>query len=76
MANRAAVVCVEGRGGRTVGAEGEEEEVEKEEEEEEGCSGELPSPGSVVVFRRYSCSPASLWAAGGCGGELKHSEGV
>lgn len=44
--------------------------------EEEGCSGELPLPGSVVVFRRYYCSSASLLAAGGCGDELKLSEEV
>lgn len=44
--------------------------------EEEGCSGELPSPGSVVVFRRYYCSPASVLAAGGCSDKLKLSEEV
>lgn len=42
-------------------------------EEEEECSGEPPSPGSVVVFRRYYCSRASLLMTGGCGA-LSHTQ--
>ena len=40
---------LQGGGGRTVGAGGSRGGGE-------GCSGDLPSPGSVLVFRRYYCS--------------------